>query len=402
MNALLISIMLGISVGSPQDQLALDEARSAQAPELAIGEIIGDSVNVRSGPSTNYYAVTKMHRGDRVVIQDHKHGWLGIKPPKGCFSLVTKQYVDLDLDGKTGVINGRHVWVHVGSELENKTYAKQPPTLDRGKLVQVIGEQGEFYKIVPPKNRVVWVSADYVEMIQEGVSPIAAKEFVTAKPRTAPQTGPKSAPAVTGKGGAAPNGQEAIDAIEVEFDKELEKNIVERDYTPFIKQFKQIAGRQDVQPEIQQYAAYRATQLKKAADHAEALREVRDLSTRMKAEREEFMNKRANIRPRALPMGREFDVRGKFVKSFAYDNPAGPNRFRILDPRGESERTIAYVEIEPHSKIDPEAFLGRIVGVRAKSHRLVAGTVDQMVVYIAAEIVILERADTQRGAEPQP
>ena len=91
-------------------------------------------------------------------------------------------------------------------------------------------------------------------------------------------------------------------------------------------------------------------------------------------------------------MTREFDVRGKFIISAAYSNPVGVRRYRLVDPdsRGMIPRTIAYVEIDPQSEIDPLEFVGRYVGVRARSRHLLESTVDRMLVYIAAEIVILE------------
>ena len=75
-------------------------------------------------------------------------------------------------------------------------------------------------------------------------------------------------------------------------------------------------------------------------------------------------------------------------------------RYRIVDPdsQGQIPRTLAYVEIDPQSEIEPAAFLGRFVGVRARGEHLLEGSVDPMVIYTAAEIVILEEVPDD---EPQ-
>ena len=72
--------------------------------------------------------------------------------------------------------------------------------------------------------------------------------------------------------------------------------------------------------------------------------------------------------PAAPPRGgtRELEGRGGLVKGYARSSPTGPRRLRIVDPGAGSPRTLAYVEIPPGSNIDPEAYLGRIVGVRAR------------------------------------
>src|SRR5436190_12691240 len=53
--------------------------------------IVVPEVEVRSSPTTKYYATSKLRQGDRVlVLKDCKEqpGWLVIKPPPGSFSWV--------------------------------------------------------------------------------------------------------------------------------------------------------------------------------------------------------------------------------------------------------------------------------------------------------------------------
>src|SRR5262245_64720028 len=57
-------------------------------------------VEVRSWPSMQAYATSKLHSGDRVRVIDTKtEGWLGIKPPPRSFSWVNARHVNSDSNG---------------------------------------------------------------------------------------------------------------------------------------------------------------------------------------------------------------------------------------------------------------------------------------------------------------
>ena len=174
-------------------------------------------------------------------------------------------------------------------------------------------------------------------------------------------------------------------------EKEFEKERSERDIPMLIKRFTPIAE-QDDDTVAKHYARYRIQQLERVIQHAEALKKLQALDDQWTQSRHQFLQQRTSMRRVRPALKREFDVRGKFVISAAYSNPVGLQRYRLIDPEstGMIPRTIAYVEIDPQSEIDPLAFLGRYVGVRARSRHLLESTVDRMLVYIAAEIVILE------------
>ena len=65
-------------------------------------------------------------------------------------------------------------------------------------------------------------------------------------------------------------------------------------------------------------------------------------------------------------------------------------RFRLIDPTSESDRTIGYVEIPADSGLSVEGYLGRYIGVRASAQRVQTGGVNPVPIYIARELVLLE------------
>jgi hypothetical protein len=58
-----------------------------------------------------------------------------------------------------------------------------------------------------------------------------------------------------------------------------------------------------------------------------------------------------------------------------------------------TERTVAYVEIPGNSAVDAEAMIGQYIGVRASAKRWQQGAVDPVPIYVARELVALDRPD---------
>ncbi|MCH8967858.1 MAG: SH3 domain-containing protein [Planctomycetes bacterium] len=398
----LILLLCVLPLTAPPEQQPLESQKATQpTPAFAIGEVTGTEVNVRSGPSGNYYAVMRLSAGHRVVIVDRRPSWVAIAPPKGAYSLIAREYIDPDGENK-GVVNGDRVWVRAGSDLSEQFYAKQVQ-LNEGRSVTIVGETETHYRIIPPKGAKLWISEDYVRLIEDAdvESGTAAEPAVAEAPAERPASTPPAtkatqptqsaptAPKITGiKSG---NIQKRIEAIESVLDKEFEKERSERDIPMLIKRFTPIAE-QDDDTVAKHYARYRIQQLERVIQHAETLKKLQVLDEQWTQSRHQFLKQRTSLHRARPELTRAFDVRGKFIISAAYSNPVGPRRYRLIDPdsTGMIPRTIAYVEIDPQSEIDPQAFLGRYVGVRARSRHLLESTVDRMLVYIAAEIVILE------------
>ena len=152
-----------------------------------------DTANVRSGPGDNYYATTRLPRGSTVTVVGFTFDWLKISPPAGSFSYISKQYVEVAADGKTGRVKADRVNVRAGSELVATDTTIQLQ-LSAGSMVSVIGEAGQFYKITPPGGAFVFIRKDMVTPVRD-LGPIPAELTTVAK---APVQTPTVAPAGTG------------------------------------------------------------------------------------------------------------------------------------------------------------------------------------------------------------
>ena len=117
----------------------------------------GDRVNVRCGPGTNYRSLTKLNKGDEIVVMGKKGEWFAIKPPKGVVFLVDKRFVNR-FDGTGKVLkDGLSVWSGTTAQDTRVTYLK------KGQKVTIVGDVGRWYKIEPPEGAVVYVFGKYVK-----------------------------------------------------------------------------------------------------------------------------------------------------------------------------------------------------------------------------------------------
>ena len=376
-----------------------------------IGELSGNNVYVRSGPSTNYYPVTKLRAGDRVRVIGQEDDWLAIVPPEGCYSLIADTYVDPGdgVHGVHGVVNGDNVRVRAGSLLQPNQYYASQAKLSKGAVVDILGHAGEFgvdrqgyYKIVPPAGVKLWISGQYVERVPEALLKLeaAGKEALLTTDSAAPATKPRTdAPGTAGPEGPGLAAVKArikeyrarIEQLDADLKAELAKPLFRRDLQPIIGRFTPLAN-QNIDEFTAVYAATRIAQIGDMIETIEAVVRVRQLGEQVKTDRKAALTARANIRPTAPLIEEGFDAKGELRYSAIYDSPVGPQRFRLVDPGSAVPRTIGYVEVPADSDIDVTDYMGRFVGVRAREINLQAGGVDPIPIYTAAELVALETA----------
>ncbi len=91
----LILLVFVLPLADPPVTPAIESQATPQPPlTFAIGEVTGTEVNIRSGPSENYYVVTRLSAGQRVVIVDRRPSWVAIAPPERTYSLIAREYID--------------------------------------------------------------------------------------------------------------------------------------------------------------------------------------------------------------------------------------------------------------------------------------------------------------------
>ena len=191
-----------LATTTPADALQSNPASvgdSVLAQQQFIGKAARDGVVVRAGASESELAISTLRTGEEVVVIHARKPFLRILPPDGTFCLVAKARVNVrGTSGgeQTGRIT-ESVTVRVGSNL-TADISDTGVRLGTGDEVRVIGEDGIFYKIAPPKMVFFYVSmSDLAKDRQVHVkeSPIGW----SVAPATSPtqETAPQNPPALT-------------------------------------------------------------------------------------------------------------------------------------------------------------------------------------------------------------
>ncbi len=122
--------------------LALGLPCQAQSYPAKAPIVLAD-VEVRSGPTKNFYPTSKLYRNQEVIILSESKeapGWLEIVPPAGSFSWINSKYVK-QLDGRLGYVDAdasRPVSVLPGSTLVNQQPQRESMKLTAGTCVVIV------------------------------------------------------------------------------------------------------------------------------------------------------------------------------------------------------------------------------------------------------------------------
>lgn len=180
-------------------------------------------VEVRSGPSRDFPATSRLQRGDRIeLVQEVKEqpGWLAIRPPQGSFSWIdAKQVTRQQAKSPIALVESdTAVSVRFGSYATNKPLTVEATKLQKGTQVVIVGTEvttdgGSWLPIQPAPQEVRYIPREAV-----GALPVASGKLnplpgrLTSITNTAPgqpqATAGKPAPTIsqysTGPGATAP------------------------------------------------------------------------------------------------------------------------------------------------------------------------------------------------------
>ncbi len=155
--------------------LALARPASAQGYPAEM-TIMLPEVEVRSGPTKEYYPTSKLRYGDRVlVLRESKDqpGWLAIKPPQGSFSWINAKFVK-QVDARTGYVESEGntpVPVRPGSSLINKAPDVEVVKIPSGSIVTILdkgvtADGSSWVRIQPPPTEVRYIPGEAVQARQ--------------------------------------------------------------------------------------------------------------------------------------------------------------------------------------------------------------------------------------------
>lgn len=140
---------------------------------------------VRALPGDRFYPTMLLDKGSKVTVVGAKSDWLKIVPPEGSFSYVNKAFVERFGSGKQGRATAANLLVKAGSSLQPQMWITQTK-LNPKDVVEIIGEDDQFYKIKPPAGAYLYIPKDAV--------PLPKSEVAEAPPAPAHEAPVKPAP----------------------------------------------------------------------------------------------------------------------------------------------------------------------------------------------------------------
>lgn len=383
------------------------------------GEINGNNVYVRSGPSDSYYPTTKLQKGSRVVVRGVKFDYLKIEPPANSFSYVGKAYVERRGDGSTGRVTTA-ANVRTGSELNSLKTTVQTK-LEAGTDVNILGEQEEYFKIEPPPGAYLFVKKDFVtpgeriptpgqaiastEQSQQDQAHARAPEQQPEVPATPPAGDPSGATGTiadiaTGNGEqtterSAPPGEEPVasaptttealapdrratatrpaesqpvtaeaqfEKMEADFLAASERPVIDQPVEELLSGYKALVKEDTLPESLKRIADARIAALKVRQQTREEFVAVRKNQEEMEARRKALQAEREELEEQIRQTNVEFFAAvGTLRTSSLQQGPKGTTLYRLTDP--QSGRTLVYVRT---SDREFGAMLNQFVGVKGE------------------------------------
>ncbi len=358
-HILIIAILISlVSIGFAQQGPGLPEkpASAGDANDVSnlsfpyVAEIIGDNVYVRSGPGTNYYSCGKLNKDSRVEVVSTQFSWSRIVPPKGSFSWISMQYVNVDPNNPgAGIVTSDDVRVYAGSDTVKPLYSTYLQLkLNRSDKVSLQGEeQDNYYKIAPPTGAYLWVSTQYTRPL----GPVG-EVVMTVEPVAEPN---ETAMVVATDISVEAEKLKEFRVLEKQIQAEQDKPVGQQNYADIKKSLAEIANNKEAGKAVR-YAEFSIKQVERFELALAVAKEVQLQNAQMKQIKERIEKARATRLGEYQGLGR-FAVVGQLQTFETY----GPGHYRIIDDSG---KTICYaLPSGSASEMDLSEFLGVKVGL---------------------------------------
>jgi uncharacterized protein YgiM (DUF1202 family) len=347
------------------------EAAATEIPNAkftVVGEVNATSVNVRSGPAESHYPTMRLNKGDKVIVVGQKFDWLKIQPPQGSFSYIAKIYVDRDGAGTSGTVSGNDVQIRAGSLLSPMNDAPQTK-LSTGAKVQILGEQDEYYKIVPPEGAYLYIAKQFVAVVRQATTgETAPPPAVVPQPAATQPVEATTQPAPAAVPQASEDAELEFRRLEARHQQTEAQLLEDRPLTDLLKEYEQLGQKAaSLSATSKRMVLIRVAELKALQQQQAELLQVKQAAADFQAKQAELQTQRQAIEQRIKASEVViYTALGQLQTSALQKD--GQTLLRLIDPA--DGQTLIYV----HSTDAKNASLiGTFVGVRgeiAKDARL--------------------------------
>ena len=368
----------------------------------ATAVVIHDKTPIRAGAGRSFYIVGELPLGTEVIVEEVVFGWHKIQPPPGTYSYISRAFVDAYGDGQTGRINTNRAAVRTASiNGPGESYRRQIDLL-KNDTVQIVAEEGSFYKIIPPDGAYVFLPPGTIRSAALGADtvpsaversrpqqPVSAetpanasqdnfstnKNSVIPSPTASNPSGALPDELAAGAGATVSNETPAQKSIEAKRAarpasaplKEAEQRLQEiqgmaledQPLVDLFNTYQRLATEPNLESEDRQIITVRIAELRHRIEVADALRQIAAARENIRTDLiQEVLNDERLTSPPP-----QYDARGRLQASGVYNGNTLPQLFRVVEPA--SNRIITYIRLQ--SEVDPSAYVGKYVGVAGQT-----------------------------------
>jgi hypothetical protein len=127
----------------------------AQTNEVVKIRVTGDRVSLRAQPNLEGELLDRAMRGEEMVFFEETNGWIAVQAPESLNFWVAAEFLE---DSK---VTPNKLNVRSGPSQNYNVVA----VVERDDVLTVRGKFNEWLKIAPPVGSRVWISTDYVELV---------------------------------------------------------------------------------------------------------------------------------------------------------------------------------------------------------------------------------------------
>jgi uncharacterized protein YgiM (DUF1202 family) len=161
-----------------------------QKQRLFQGEVNADDINIRSDSTMGSEIICKMNKNESIDVITQAYDWYKIRLPQNAPSFIKKDLVS-PTEGKTAKVLKDNVNIRLRPDTASAILGR----VNTDDTVNILEENGEWYKIEPVKNSFGWIHKNFLNKVQEKKIKLASeknnepiKETITVEGLIKPKT----------------------------------------------------------------------------------------------------------------------------------------------------------------------------------------------------------------------
>jgi SH3-like domain-containing protein len=130
-----------------------------------LAQVIKGSVNVRSGPNTNFEKIDKLNKGAQVVVLGRSYEWYRIQPLPTTKAYIRSDYLKIKEGENAAVVLGDNVNVRCRPSSDAASLGE----VKKGALVQVLERGQGWCALSPVAGTAAWIHQDFLKEVSADV-----------------------------------------------------------------------------------------------------------------------------------------------------------------------------------------------------------------------------------------